>query len=391
MNNKIRVLHLTTHDEICGIAKYQEQFIEDMKHEEDIENIIFDLSPNQTRFMTKQQYAPVVKHFESMLKEANILHIQHELAFYKHRELSTVVGLAHALKKPVIVTIHTALDVEYKKARLQGHLPKYFISYLRQLKLQKKFESIHLNPLKKADLVIVHNKTTKDSLVVHGFDAAKIKVITMPIPKINFAQKSHKIKQEMNIKENDVLVCTVGFISKTKGTDQAIKALRLLPQNFKLVIIGGTHPDSRDTAFLDSITDYIIDNNLVDRVYITGYIEDDNELNAMIRECDICVYPYDAGYYSYVSSAALSNALANHKAVITYPTPTFYEINNNEEIIKFCKTPNYYELAREIKRLDIKKYSQLASKYANKYTYDKEAIKFADIYRQVLKNKLAKG
>lgn len=381
MQNKIRVLHLTTHDEICGIAKYQEQFIEGMIHEDDIENIVFDLSPNQTRFMTKKQYKPVVKHFEEMLGKADILHIQHELAFYKHRELRTVIGLAHALKKPVIVTIHTALDVEYTKAQLQGYLPKYFINYLRQLKMQKKFESVHLNPLKEADLVIVHNKTTKDSLIVHGFNAEKVQIITMPIPKIEFGQKSQKIKQEMSIKDNDVLVCTVGFISKTKGIDQAVKALRVLPKNFKLAIIGGTHPDSRDGAFFDSITDYIIDNELLDRVYITGYIEDDNELNAMIRECDICVYPYDAGYYSYVSSAALSNALANRKAVIAYPTPTFYEINNNEEVIRFCKTPNYYELAREIKQLNIKKYSELASNYANKYTYDKEAVKFADIYR----------
>ncbi len=385
MSNIITVLHLTTHDEICGIAKYQEQFIQSMKHEKDIENIIFDFSPNQTRFMTKQQYKPVVKHFKSMLKNSDILHIQHELAFYKHRELSTMIGLANSLNKPVIVTIHTALDVEYQKVKLSGYLPKYFVSYLRQLKQQKNFENVHLNPLKKADLIIVHNKITKDSLIAHGFEPEKIQIINMPIPKIDFSQKSTKIKKTMNIQQNDILICTVGFVSKTKGVDQAIKALRLLPKNYKLVIIGGIHPDSRDNSFFDSITDYIVDNNLEDRVYITGYIEDDNELNSMIRESDICVYPYDSNYYSYVSSAALNNALANHKAVIAYPTPTFYEINNEKEAIKICQTPNYYELAKEIKNLDINKYSLLAKEYANKYAYDKEATKFADIYRQVLK------
>lgn len=387
MNNKIRVLQVTTHDEICGIAKYQEQFIDGMKQEKDIENTIFDLSPNQTRFMTKQQYEPVVKQFESVLKKADILHIQHELAFYKHRELSTMIGLANSLNKPVIVTIHTALDVEYKKAKLPGYLPKYAITYLRQLKHQKNFEEVHLNPLKKADLVIVHNKITKDSLLAHGFNPEKVQVINIPIPKVDFSQKSKIIREVMSIKEKDVLICTVGFVSKTKGIDQAIKALRLLPKNYKLAIIGGTHPDSRDNAFLDEVTDYIIDNDLVDRVHITGYIKDDNELNAMIRECDICVYPYDANYYSYVSSAALNNALANHKAVIAYPTPTFYEINNEKEVIKICKTPNYYELAKEIKNLDINKYSLLSKEYANKYTYDKEAIKFANLYREVLKRK----
>jgi len=383
MNSKIKVLHLTTHNEVCGIAKYQEQFMRAMESEKDIENVVFDVSPNKTRFMTKEEYKPVLAHFTSMLEKADMLHIQHELSFYKHTELSNVMQIAHKMHKPVIITIHTALTVEYKQAKLLGYLPKYFILFLRELKRQKNFEKVHLNPLKQADLILVHNNATKISLESIGINVNKIKIIKLPIPNIRQTLNNNYLADKLNIKAGDILICTIGFVSKTKGIDQAIKALRYLPENFKLAIIGGSHPDSKDKGYLDELTDYIADNNLKERVYITGYIEDDNELNDLISECSICVYPYDGNYYSYVSSAALNNGLANNKAVITYPIPTFDEINNENEVIKVTKSPNYYELAKEITHLDIKKYSLLSKEYANKYSYNKEAAKMAEVYRKM--------
>jgi len=383
MNSKIKVLHLTTHNEVCGIAKYQEQFMRAMESEKDIENVVFDVSPNKTRFMTKEEYKPVLKHFTTMLEKADILHIQHELSFYKHTELSNVMQIAHKMHKPVIITIHTALTVEYKQAKLLGYLPKYFILFLRELKRQKNFEKVHLNPLKQADLILVHNNATKISLESIGINVNKIKIIKLPIPNIRQTLNNNYLADKLNIKAGDILICTIGFVSKTKGIDQAIKALRYLPENFKLAIIGGSHPDSKDKGYLDELSDYIADNNLKERVYITGYVEDDNELNDLISECNICVYPYDGNYYSYVSSAALNNGLANNKPVITYPIPTFDEINDENEVIKVTKSPNYYELAKEIKQLDIKKYSLLSKDYANKYAYNKEAVKMAEIYRKL--------
>jgi len=383
MNSKIRVLHLTTHDEVCGIAKYQEQFINGMKSEKDIENVVFDVSPNKTRFMTHEEYKPILKHFTSMMEKADILHIQHELSFYKHTELSNVMQIAHKMHKPVIITIHTALTVEYKQAKLLGYLPKYFVQYLRELKWQKNFEKVHLNPLKQADLILVHNNATRISLESIGINANTIKTIHHPVPNPTSRTNNKYLTNKMNIKNGDITLSTIGFISKTKGIDQAIKTLRYLPGNYKLAIIGGPHPDSQDKGYLDKLADYIVDNNLKERVYITGYIEDDNELNSLISECNICVYPYDSNYYLYVSSGALSLGLANHKAVITYPISTFDEINDENEVIKVTKSPNYYELAKEIRQLDIKKYSLLSKDYANKYTYNKEAAKMAEIYRKM--------
>jgi glycosyltransferase involved in cell wall biosynthesis len=137
-------------------------------------------------------------------------------------------------------------------------------------------------------------------------------------------------------------------------------------------------------SFLDEICDYIIANNLTERVYITGYIEDDNILNTIIKEVDICVYPYDKRYYSYVSSASLSNAFANHKATVAYSTDSLVEVNDEFGVVTFCKSSNYYELAREIKNINLKDKSGLSEKYSEKFTYKSEASKLAEIYRSIL-------
>lgn len=384
MKNRIRVLHLSTHDEECGIAKYQEQFIETMKTMSNIENEFFEYSPNQTRFMNKKQYASVLEQFTETIKKFDILHIQHEMSFYRHQELARIIDISKSLNKKILVTIHTSLDIKYKKPTLLGYSPHSLAAYLRSFREYKQIERVHINPLKKVDLILVHNEVSKQALESIGFKN-KIQKILLPVPisKKNTKNKT-PIRQMYDYQPQDRLICTVGFISRTKGIDQAIKALRYLPKEYKLIVIGGIHPSGQDRLYLDELTDYIADHKLNDRVYITGYIENDDELNSMIQECDLCVFPYDSWYYSYVSSAALNNAFANHKAALAYKTSTFVEINKDEEVIKFCKSANYYELAKEIQKIDIDKYSKLSKNYAIRHSYEAEVGIICDAYETLL-------
>ncbi len=384
MTKKVRVLQLSTHNEECGIARYQEQFVASMAADPDVENVFFDVSPNVSRFMSKMDYQAAVRQLEAQLKDFDILHIQHELSFYKHDELRLMIELAHKMDKKVVVTIHTAFDVEYSQAKFTGIGPKSSIYFLRTKKAQQRFERVHLNPLKNADLIMVHNNVTRESLIRKGYNAERIIVIRMPVPAVDFDLKSETIRHALNYQKGDVIYASVGFVSKMKGVDQALKALQFLPSTYKLAVIGGNHPSGANQSYLDELTDYIAQYKLQDRVYISGFIEDDAKLNALIRECDVCVYPYDAQYYSYVSSAALSNAFANHKAVIAYKTPSFLEINSDAEVVTFCKSPNYYELARELMGIDIAQKEQLSTQYAETYSYVKEAGKLAAVYKSLV-------
>jgi glycosyltransferase involved in cell wall biosynthesis len=164
----------------------------------------------------------------------------------------------------------------------------------------------------------------------------------------------------------------------------ALKALQLLPANYKLAMIGGAHPSGANDAFCDEMKALIRQLGLEKRAYVVGYIKDDDKLNALIRECDICVYPFDQRYYAGVTSASLNNSLANYKPAITYPTKPIIEMNAEMPAVITCKTFDFKELARELQNIDIKKQTAIAKKYAHAFAYNNQAAKLVNIYRHLL-------
>ena len=380
---KIKILHYSTHNEDCGIGKYQEQFLSAMKHvaADEIDNEFFEYSPNQTKIMSHDEFTGVLEIFKEKLRKFDLLHVQHELSFYKHSELHRLIEAAHELGKRVIITVHTAPDAQYKTPIREGYGPRSIMKFVREIRAAKEFNKIHMVPICAADLVLVHNMTTRNNLVKHGVDAGRIQQITLPVPKLSFQERSDDIKKALQYKKGDVIIASVGFVSQTKGVKQAVKSLKYLPENYKLAVIGGVHPSGGGESYLDDVSDLIIKLNLQERVYITGFVEDDTKLNALIRECDVCVYPYDRKYYSYVSSAALNNALANHKPAIVYPTPPFIEMNE-KGTVAITKSANYYELARYVVEADYPTLSSRSKEYAEEFNYQAEAKKLVGIYKR---------
>jgi glycosyltransferase involved in cell wall biosynthesis len=383
MSSQIRVLQFSTHDEECGIAKYQEQFIQGMSGTEGFYTEYFPHSPNKTKHMNETEFNDVLRQLIKQMESFDILHIQHELSFFKHYELRKIIDSVKRINKKVIVTVHTAPDAQHRIPKLGGLGPRSILHYARSIISSKRFMARYVTPLNEADLILVHNQATANNLHKYGVEEQKMQVIRIPVPKLSFTTQSTEIKQQLDYQKGDIIFCTVGFLSRTKGIDHAVKALSFLPKNYKLAIIGGSHPDGGNEEIYDEISDLIERLSLKERVYITGYVKEDDQLNALIRECDICVYPFHRQYYSFVSSASLNNAIANHKPIIAYKTDTFIEVNQEIDVITFCASANYYELARDLKRLYIKKSERYSEQYARLYSYDKEAADFIHIYRQL--------
>lgn len=382
-NNNLTILHLTTHAEECGIAKYQERFIEALnKVSPTVQNNIFEYSPNKIRYMAGQDYQEVLSHLKRGLEDADILHIQYELSFFKHSELSDAISLAHSMGKRVIVTVHTGPSALYVPARI-GRSPRSLIAYPKRRNDERRYLATLVDPLKSADLVLVHNTGTKRDLESFGVPSEIIKIIRVPVYPIKPSIAKYPLKQRFTaFKDRDVVVGIVGFISPSKGVADAVKMLSFLPSSYKLAIIGGDHPSGVNTEYINQVCDLIVAHNLVDRVVITGYIESDTELNALVRECDVCVYPYDKRYYQYVSSAALNDALASGKPVVAYPTESFAEMNTDDTIV-ICKSANYFELANGVKSIDYKDYGARADAYSERYSYIREAEGLASIYYEI--------
>ena len=380
----MRILHYTTHNEDCGIGKYQEQYLKALAPLDEVYNEIFPYSPNKVKVMPREELSRVISELHEAVKSFDALHIQFELSFFKQDELDRIIDTVKSLHKKVIVTVHTAPAAQYQQPQRIGVGPRSLVRYAKAIKAAREFRARYVLPLAKADLVLVNNTATKQNLIEHGVSADTITVITIPVPTISHEKVSSEIKSALNYKNGDVIFASIGFLSRMKGVDQAIKALSYLPSNYKLAVIGGVHPAGGQEALLDELCDLVANLGLTDRVYITGYVREDDTLNALIRECDICVYPYDTEYYSYVSSAALNNAFANYKPAVVYPTKSFLEINQNDITVDITRSANYYELARSLRTIDINDFTLKSTQYAKTYSYEGEAVKLVAIYEKLL-------
>lgn len=367
----VRVLHFSTYKEDCGISKYLEQFIDSMNDSEVIVNEVFEVSPNRLKTMNEKQKMAVFLKLENKLKSFDILHVQHEFSFYLHDEFELACATAKKLRKKLIITFHTSPDVYIHESKREGFGPRSMLDFRRKEDQRKSMIKQYVAPAELADLVITLNQLTEEGLINLGVKREKIKRLELPIPNTkNYLDESSEIRQGLNKKNGDIIYSTVGFMHRHKGVFDAIKALRFLPENYKLAIIGGVHPESYDNEIYNEFTDLVIELGLEERVYITGFVKDDNILNKLIRECDVCVYPYEYKYYSRVSSAALNLAFSNGVAVIGYPTQTFIDIAQDSQAILLTNGFSYYELARSLRAVDTTVLSKRSKKYAQHKSYD---------------------
>jgi glycosyltransferase involved in cell wall biosynthesis len=387
MSSPINVLHLSTHNEECGIAIFQQNIVDGMGAEHAINNVFFDISPNKLKLLKGIDFANAVRQLATQLKEFDMLHIQHEYSFYYDAQLLEIVRAAKATGKKILFTMHTpphALGKHLPIATRPGLHPRSWVHAYRTKKQRRAFLLGHIEPLKLADLLIVTSEAAKGSFASFGVPLERMRLIELPVPAIDATKSSHTISSALHKTEGDVLLSTVGFIAEAKGVVAAVKSLIYLPKQYKLAIIGGAHPSGQNDKFYDKVCDLINELGLRDRVYIAGYVADDAVRDALVRETDICLYPYDRDYYNYVSSAALTNAVANSMPVVAYKTDTFLEANGAVPFISFCHSANYYELARVVQGVDITKSTELTGQYAKAFSVQKQSARFADVYRTLI-------
>ncbi|QEO08620.1 glycosyltransferase [Protaetiibacter larvae] len=381
----MKVLHFSTHDEACGIGKYQEAFLEVLAPSDEVENRFFDLSPNVIRTLPDDQYAAAMDRLAEEVRGYDILHVQHEWGFYSRDEMGRAVAAARAAGARLIVTLHTSPGVlDLAVPARAGISPRAFLNHYRARAERRALDERVIAPLRAADLLIVHNSAAFRELVAAGVDPARIRRLVLPAKRTTNVRESTRIREGLRVQKDDVVLCTIGFLHRYKGVDAAIKALTFLPDNYKLAVIGGINPTSHDVAVYDELTDLVRELGLKDRVYITGYVEGDLELDAMVRECDIAVYPYDGEYYSQVTSAALTTALSNSMPTVAYPTETFRELNALVHCIELTDTFAYYELARVVQRTPTTWPSPAAIAFTERYSYERVSEDLLALYREAL-------
>jgi glycosyltransferase involved in cell wall biosynthesis len=387
---RLRILHFSPHDQDDGIAKYQEQYVAGMAKDKTIENKFFEVTPIELRHMDAQQHEEIYDKLREELSHFDIFHIQHEFGLFVEEDFQRLVSTAKDAGKKVVVTVHLSPEYAIKPAKLGGIGPRSFVAHLRQKRHYKRMVARHILPFRQADMVLVHTDSTKDALIRFGIDAKRIVKIIHPVHYFPTPDSTTFIAKKLNKKSGDVIYALAGMIHKHKGVFDAVRALKFLPANYKLAIIGGLHPVeteivSETVGIYNKLTDLIDQLGLHERVFITGFVQDDNLMNSYIRECDVCVYPYDGIYYANASSGAVNLSFANGKPAVAYPTAGFRELAGGADgALVLTDTFAYYELARKLQDIDLTKQAELSETYAKKMAWPVMAKELATAYRKLM-------
>ena len=390
MSETVRILHFSPHKQDDGIAKYQEQYLAGMAKDASVENKFFDVTPIELRAMNAQQHEEVYDKLREELGDYDVFHIQHEFGLFVEEDFQHLVSTAKDAGKKVVVTVHLSPEYAIKAVKLGGIGPRSFVAHLRQKRHFRRMVQRHIVPMQQADLLLAHTDSTKDALVKFGVDVKKIVKIPHPVYDFPDPSKTTFIGKKLNKKSGDVIYCMAGMIHKHKGVFDAVRALKFLPSNYKLAIIGGLHPVetqivSETVGIYNKLTDLVDQLGLHERVFITGFVKDDNLMNSYIRECDVCVYPYDGVYYANASSGAVNLGFANGRPVVTYPTAGFRELAESADgALVLTDTFAYYELARKLQDIDLTKQAELSKAYAKKMAWPNLSKELIAAYHKVV-------
>jgi polysaccharide biosynthesis protein PslF len=243
------------------------------------------------------------------LNEHDIAIIQHEYGIFAGRDGEDVLEVLRALWIPAVAVLHTVLvtPTAHQRAILE--------------------EIVH-----RCETIVTMTNTARDRLIqYYEVDRRKVVVIphgaadTRPTP--GAASRIVGSDPRAGIRPT---VLTWGLLGPGKGIEWALEALALLGDLTvapEYHIVGSTHPRVHE-AFGEQYRDGLI--GLADSLRLQGCVRFDNRyltqpaLNALVRDADIVLLPYDSR--EQVTSGVLIEAIAAGKPVISTEFPHAVEL-----------------------------------------------------------------
>lgn len=352
----LTVLHVTTANKTRGIADYTHSMISELEAQ-GIQNDIHFIDAKNLTYLSQTELKQNFAACYTKAKKADVIHIQHEFGFFSQQSVKHSITVFYAflrpftkIKKPVVITFHT--EAEFFKATLPSLFRgKNFLTDLKNYRLQRDWHKKINRLLNHVSYfhAIVHTQKTQQTLVNSGISPEKLTIIPVGISPRNHSVFENKIqaKQALNYPSNSILLSLFGFITENKGHEFAIKALELLPSYYHLAIIGGPHPEAKNSNIEKILALSHFNTALKERIRITGYVNE-KEADLYHAATDICLAPYHSNMSG---SAAIGWALTSGKPIIASRTATFNEINQEAECLLMCEEKSAFELAWQIQNL----------------------------------------
>ena len=319
------------------------------------------------------KYGGLQKRFAELgktLNECDVVHLQHQ--YFLFGGVSPLKNhfkaLADRLSKPAAMTVH-----EIAAFNPQDNFPyKRAISWVNRANF--------LHPAIGA--LIVHTQNDVDSLIKIGVPSDKIHRMTHPVPPALPMPNRDVAKRELKLAGKTVITL-FGFISKKKGHYDAIKAIMSLPEEFVLLIAGGTHPEDR-TDFAPNLKEEVKRLKLDERVVFTGFLQE-SRIPVVMAATDVAIAPYKETS----GSGSLANFLAYDRPVLASNIPPHKELlSQNPNCLTLFESENMESLVDGIQ--EVATNSELrnrltsgAKAFAVEHSYLEMARKTVRIYQSL--------
>lgn len=398
---------ISSYKELCGIASYTSILEKEFKKYFEVDIIRLDtrILRSDKKNIIKMANAHIDE-ISNLVKNYDYINIQFESSLFGSIPELVTNRVLKIIKncKNLIFTFHS-INLNSEKINKRKLLSKSIISEIKSYRNHKRLVNIYysiINCIKDIDKKEGRNM----SIMVHTPDSRKEieltfefnKVFDYPLSMLSKEEREILIseqdiidfKKKYNFEQKDKILGIFGFVSAYKGHMVAIKALELLPKEYKLIIFGSQHPASLKNGqkidpYLGKLLEEINKSKILGqtndekmgRIKFAGSVNDDEYMEA-IRCCDYIILPYvEVGQ---MASAVATQVLEAKSRGIFSNTKTFFELEKYyPDSFEKIDVGNYFELAEKI--LNYKKdHTQQLIKNLNKYNLENNILNYKRIF-----------
>jgi len=408
----MRVLHLSTWKERCGIADFTASVVEGLT-KSGVENEVVPLDASALCCATSGEFLAEMDRFAQKAAGFDLAHVQHEFSLFTGSGgvFETISHFAHllgALKatgRPAAVTFHSAaaLHSMLPPPHVDRHLltsgglaafAQWFFRKARLKRVAQKLDTLWRKRIARffdgrpgSFRALVHTPRARMDLIHSGFAPEGVSVVPLGYqmrgPEF-FRLSRADARAKLAIPADATLLTIFGFIAEYKGHVLAVEALKKLPAGFRLAIIGAPHPGNAIDQTLNEVLK-AWDGEDPERLTVTGYVPHET-VDLYHAAGDICVAPFLMG--NPTASASLTWALTSGKPTVASNIPAFADIHRAANCLALF-TPNCaHELAWQIRRLsgDAALKEQLARNglaFAEANSWERVTARLLDIYQEL--------
>jgi glycosyltransferase involved in cell wall biosynthesis len=387
----VRIGFVSTWQTACGIAAYTEHLAGALAGS-GLESEVFEIDRAADRFLTRQELVERFRNLVPRGQRLDLVHVQHEFGLFAgaygyEQSLDSFAALCAGVRSlglPLVVTFHS----EPFHFEVPGRpWPYIALGMGRRLRWRTQ---VARELRRSGATAVVHTRTTRRKLIDSGVPADQVRVIPHGVDRPAGGRVEPPRPQDreaIGLPGDATVLGIAGFVSRYKGYDTALRALRVLPADHHLLVLGGQHPQGGDDA-LDQVLRWSRSKRpLRDRVHVSGSLEP-AELRRRQRAVDLQLAPF-LRWPELSSSGSITWGLSSGRPVIASAIPAFAELNEQWDCLELVMPEAPHELAMRVETLMASpdRRSQLianAARYVEANSWATVAQTHTDLYQEIL-------